>query len=61
MFWELFLLTFAVGLVYGAVLAILALYLLVVARRTRKDLVPAAPVVFDADNVTRLPHVDRYC
>lgn len=61
MSWDLFLLTFAVGLVYGAVLGILALYLLVVARRTRQDTAPAAPVVYDADNVTRLPRVDRYC
>ncbi len=61
MSWDLFLLTFAVGLLYGAVLAILALYLLVIARRARKDVAPAAPVIFDADNVTRLPHVDRYC
>ncbi|MCH8188794.1 MAG: hypothetical protein IIB66_08855 [Proteobacteria bacterium] len=61
MSWDLFLLTFAVGLAYGAVLAILALYLLVIARRTRQDAAPAAPVVFDADNVTRLHRVDRYC
>lgn len=61
MSWDLFLLTFAVGLVYGAVLAVLALYLLVIARRARQDAARAAPMVFDNDNVTRLPRVDRYC
>ena len=61
MSWDLFLLTFAIGLVYGAVLAILALYLLVVARQARKHTAPVAPPIFDADNVARLPHVDRYC
>ncbi len=59
--WDLFLLTFAVGLLYGAVLAILALYLVLIARRARQDAVPVSPPVFEADNVTRLPHVDRYC
>ncbi len=61
MSWDLFLLTFAVGLVYGAVLGILALYLLVIARRARRDAAPVPPPVYEADNVTRLPHVDRYC
>ncbi len=60
--WDLFLLTFAVGLLYGAVLAILALYLLVIARRTSDEAAaPVAPPIYDMDNVTRLPHVDRYC
>ncbi len=61
MSWDLFLLTFGVGLLYGAVLGILALYLLAMARRARIDAAPAAPVVFDADNVTRLHRVDRRC
>ncbi len=61
MSWDLFLLTFAVGLAYGAVLAILALYLLVIARRARRDAAPTALAVFDGDNVTRLHRVDRYC
>ncbi len=58
--WDLFLLTFVVGLLYGGVLAILALYLLVMARHSSAKDVPAAPVIYEADNVTRLPHVDRY-
>lgn len=61
MSWDLFLLTFAVGIAYGAVLGILALYLIVIARRARTDAAPVAPVIFEADNVTRLPRVDRYC
>ena len=61
MSWDLFLLTFAVGLAYGAVLAILALYLLVIARRTRQDAAPAAPGVVDAANVGRPRRLALYC
>ena len=64
MSWDLFLLTFGVGLLYGAVLAVLALYLLVIARRTsREKAAPAAhvaPPIYDMDNITRLPRVDRH-
>ncbi len=60
MTWDLFLLTFAVGLLYGSVLAILALYLLVISRRSRVEAAPPPPI-YDADNVTRLPRVDRFC
>ena len=63
MSWDLFLLTFGAGLVYGAVLATLALYLLVISRRTSEVAAPTAPVappIYDLENVTRLPRVDRY-
>ncbi len=61
MSWSLFLLSFGVGLVYGAVLGILALYLLVISRRTPAvAAAPVAPPIYDMGNVTRLPRVNRY-
>ena len=71
MTWDLFLLTFAIGLLYGSVLAIMVLYLLVISRRRADmDELPE-PVygtgqvldndrVFEADNVTRLHRIDGY-
>ena len=69
--WDIFLLTFSVGLLYGSVLAVMVLYLLVIARRRSETSERASPFsgtgqvldndeVFEADNVTRLHRIDGY-
>lgn len=71
MTWDIFLLTFAIGLLYGSVLAIMVLYLLVIARRRSvMDELPQPlrgtgqilenDQVFEADNVTPLHRIDGY-
>ncbi len=71
MTWDIFFLTFAIGLLYGSVLAIMVLYLLVIARhRSVMDELPQPlrgtgrilenDQVFEADNVTPLHRIDGY-